>query len=52
MVLYCYNYPWLILDVIMVISVYSGHYNNYINALILPEVGLDWYVYLAEVVHI
>ena len=27
-----------------------GHYNNYSNALTLPEVGLDWYVYLAEVV--
>jgi hypothetical protein len=52
MVLYCYKYPWLILDVIMVISVYSGHYNHYNNALILPEVGLDWYVYLAEVVQI
>jgi hypothetical protein len=52
MVLYCYNYPRLILDVIMVISVYSGHYNNYNNALTLPEVGLDRYLYLAEVVQI
>ena len=52
MVLYCYNYMRLILDVIMRISVNSGHYNNDSNALTLPEVVLDWYLYLAEVVQI
>ena len=49
MVLSCYNYMRLILDVIIRISVNSGDYNN---ALTLPEVGLDRYLYLAEVVQI
>ena len=35
MVLYCYNYMRLILDVIMRISVNSGDYNNSSNALTL-----------------
>ena len=52
MVLHCYNYPGLILDVIMIISVYIGHENNKSNALTLLEAGLDWYLYLAEVVQI
>jgi hypothetical protein len=38
------------LDVIMGISVNSGHYNNSNNTLTLPDVGLDWYLCLAEVV--
>jgi hypothetical protein len=52
MVLYCYNYMRLILDVIMRISLNSGHYNNSKNTLTLPDVVLDWYLYLAEVVQI
>jgi hypothetical protein len=52
MVLYCYNFMRLILDVIMRISVNSAYYNNLKNALTLPGVGLDWYLYLAEVVQI
>ena len=46
MVLYCYNYMRLILDVIMRIPVNSGHYNNSNNALTLPGVGLDWCLYI------
>jgi hypothetical protein len=42
----------LILDAIMRISLNSGHYNNSKNALTLPDVVLDWYLYLAEVVQI
>ena len=52
MVLYCYIYMRLILDVIMRISVNSGDYNNSSNALTLPGVGLVWYLYLADVVQI
>jgi hypothetical protein len=52
MVLYCYNYMRLILDVIMRISLNSGHYKNSKNALTLPDVVLDWYLFLAEVVQI
>jgi hypothetical protein len=45
MVLYCYNYMRLILDVIMRISVNSGDYNNSSNALTLPGVGDYGFLY-------
>ena len=48
MVLYCYNYPRLILDAIMNMPVNSGHHNNSNNVLTLHDVGLEWYLYLAE----
>jgi hypothetical protein len=39
-------------DVIMRISVYSGHSNDSNNVLTLPDVDIDWYLYLSEVVQI
>jgi len=50
MVLYYYNYPRVILDAIMNINI--GHHSNSNNAFTLHDVGLEWYLYLAEFVQI